>query len=147
MPIEKQLDPADLILEEDSQVIRKFVTLVEDESLRKIKLLPESDNRARMALVQTTISYLIDLGIDKETIESELGKRRTAGKDLDQVSLFSEHVKLRKRLFVNERQLNGDFASDPDQLLADWYASDEFSALMQTHAAMAKNVTVTGTGQ
>lgn len=147
MPIEKQLDPADLILEEDSQVIRKFVTLVEYESLRKIKLLPESDNRARMALVQTTISYLIDLGIDKETIESELGKRRTAGKDLDQVSLFSEHVKLRQGLFVNERQLNGDFASDPDQLLADWYASDEFSALMQTHAAMAKKVTVTGTGQ
>jgi hypothetical protein len=65
----------------------------------------------------------------------------------DQVGLFSEYVRLSQQLFVIKRQLNGEFVSDPDQLLADWYVSDEFSALMQKHAAIAKKVAITGAGQ
>lgn len=150
MPIETQPEITEsekLVSEEAADWIREFSKHLGIEFVDEICRRPVTDNRFRISTVRATIATLIDAGIDLETIESELRKMRTAGKGLDQVSLFSEYVRLSKDRFFIGKQLNGDFASDPDQLLADWYASDEFSALVQTHAAMAKNVTVTGTGQ
>jgi len=60
--------------------------------------------------------------------------------------LFPEYIRLKQQLFVIEKRLNGNVANDVDQLLAEWYVSDEFSALLQKHAAIAKQVTLAGTG-
>ena len=70
---------------------------------------------------------------------------RNAIETIDHHTLFSEYVRLKQQLFIIEQRLNGD-RTDSDQLLAEWYASDEFSSLMEKHAAIAKQVALAGTG-
>ncbi len=65
---------------------------------------------------------------------------------IDNITLFSQYVCLKAQLFVIEQRLSGNATDDSDQLLAEWYASDEFSSLTETHAAIAKQLALAKLG-